>query len=97
MDLSESNLVYSNLTNQQFDCMRAPVIKKSVVSLTLPTGRAKCGRTSAWKNMYGEELPIDSGFPERRDLWRVYGYLAAVEVEGPVQLSKLMNAVRKYL
>jgi fructosamine-3-kinase len=47
--------------------------------------------------MYREELPIDSGFPERRDLWRVYGYLAAVEVEGPVQLSKLMNAVRKYL
>src|SRR6266508_754207 len=28
-------------------------------------------------NGYKEELPIDSEFSERRDLWRVYGYLAA--------------------
>jgi fructosamine-3-kinase len=48
-------------------------------------------------NTYGEELPIDPGFPERRDLWRIYGYLATVEVEGRTYLPKLINAVRKYL
>jgi len=46
---------------------------------------------------YREELPVDPGFGERRDLWRVYGYLAAVEVEGSIHLPKLINAVRKYL
>jgi protein-ribulosamine 3-kinase len=46
---------------------------------------------------YQEELSIESGFSERRDLWRVYGYLAAVEVEGAPHLAKLTNAVRKYL
>lgn len=46
---------------------------------------------------YQEAMPIDPGFLERRDLWRVYGYLAAVEVEGPGHLSKLTAAVQKYL
>ena len=46
---------------------------------------------------YQEERPIDSGFYERRDLWRVYGYLAAVEVAGAEYLDKLINAVQKYL
>ena len=46
---------------------------------------------------YQELLPIDPGFPERRDLWRVYGYLAAVEVEGAPYLGKLLDAVQKYL
>ncbi len=46
---------------------------------------------------YEEILPIDSGFRERRDLWRVYGYLAAVEVEGPAYLPQLKNAILKYL
>jgi fructosamine-3-kinase len=46
---------------------------------------------------YQEELPIDSGFYEKRDLWRVYGYLAAVEVEGGAYLGKLLDAVEKYL
>jgi len=46
---------------------------------------------------YQAELPIDPGFGERRDLWRVYGYLAAVEVEGAAYLGKLLDAVQKYL
>ena len=46
---------------------------------------------------YQELLPIDPGFSERRDLWRVYGYLAAVEVEGAPYLGKLLDAVQKYL
>ncbi len=46
---------------------------------------------------YQELLPIDPGFTERRDLWRVYGYLAAVEVEGAPYLGKLLDAVQKYL
>jgi fructosamine-3-kinase len=46
---------------------------------------------------YREELPIDAGFPERRDLWRLWGYLAAVTVEGPVHMGKLTGALRTYL
>lgn len=46
---------------------------------------------------YREELPIDPGFPERRDLWRMWGYLAAVTVEGPVHLDKLTGALRTYI
>ncbi|MGB3713938.1 MAG: fructosamine kinase family protein [Candidatus Promineifilaceae bacterium] len=46
---------------------------------------------------YQDELPIDPGFRERRDLWRVWGYLAAVTVEGPSHLGKLTEAVQKYL
>ena len=46
---------------------------------------------------YQDELPIDAGFWERRDLWRVWGYLAAVTVEGPSYLGKLTAAVQKYL
>ena len=46
---------------------------------------------------YRDELPIDPGFPERRDLWRVWGYLAVVTVEGTSYLGKLTEAVEKYL
>lgn len=46
---------------------------------------------------YREILPIAPDFPERRDLWRVWGYLAAVTVEGAVHLPKLVNAIRKYV
>lgn len=46
---------------------------------------------------YQEIIPIDSEFPDRRDLWRIYGYLACVEVEGSNYLPQLMNAVQKYL
>ncbi len=46
---------------------------------------------------YQELLPIDPGFPARRDLWRVPAYLAAVNVEGQVHLEKLLRAVRKYI
>jgi fructosamine-3-kinase len=46
---------------------------------------------------YEDELPISPGFWERRDLWRVWGYLAAVTVEGPSYLGKLTEAVQKYI
>ena len=46
---------------------------------------------------YQDELPIDAGFKERRDLWRVWGYLAAVTVEGPCHIGKLTEAVQKYI
>jgi protein-ribulosamine 3-kinase len=46
---------------------------------------------------YQEIRPIDPGFGERRDLWRVPAYLAAVEVEGPGHVRKLIDAVQKYL
>jgi fructosamine-3-kinase len=42
---------------------------------------------------YQEILPIDAGFPGRRDLWRIAAYLAVVEVEGPVHLYRLLNAL----
>ncbi len=46
---------------------------------------------------YKDALPIDPGFAERRDLWRVWGYLAAVTVEGSIHLSRLTGAIRKYV
>jgi protein-ribulosamine 3-kinase len=46
---------------------------------------------------YRDELPIDPGFRERRDLWRVWGYLAAVTVEGVGHLGRLSEAVQKYV
>jgi fructosamine-3-kinase len=46
---------------------------------------------------YQEILPIDPGFAERRELYRVYGYLAAVEVEGTAHLGKLTRALEKYV
>lgn len=46
---------------------------------------------------YGEERPIDPGFGERRELWRLWGYLAAVTVEGPAYLPRLVAAVGRYL
>ncbi len=46
---------------------------------------------------YREELPIDPGFSERRELWRIYGYLAIVTVEGSSWLGKLSDAVQQYL
>lgn len=46
---------------------------------------------------YQELLPIDPGFWERRELWRVYGYLAVVEVESSTFLPPLIQAIQKYL
>ena len=46
---------------------------------------------------YREEMPIDPGFGERRSLWRISGYLAAVAVEGSYYLGLLTDAVQKYL
>jgi protein-ribulosamine 3-kinase len=46
---------------------------------------------------YREILPVDPGFRERRELWRIYGYLAAVEVEGAAYLPRLTDALRKYI
>ena len=46
---------------------------------------------------YQAERPIDPGFWERRELWRVWGYLAVVTVEGASYLDKLTRAVQKYL
>lgn len=46
---------------------------------------------------YREEGIIDPGFAERRDLWRIYGYLAAVTVNGEEYMPQLANALQKYL
>jgi len=46
---------------------------------------------------YREEMPIPTGFSERRDLWRISGYLAAVAVEGAAYLDRLTEALRPYV
>ncbi len=46
---------------------------------------------------YQEIMPIDPGFPQRRDVWRVSTYLAMIQVAGPEHLGKLTGAIRKYL
>jgi len=45
---------------------------------------------------YREEGTISPGFHQRRSLWRLYGYLAAVEVEGQKHIPKLENAIKEY-
>lgn len=46
---------------------------------------------------YREITPIDPGFPERRELWRLFGYLAVVTVDGGAPfLGRIAAAVRKY-
>jgi protein-ribulosamine 3-kinase len=46
---------------------------------------------------YREVGQVDSGFPERRELWRVWGWLACVTVGGEGYVNKLLGAVEKYL
>lgn len=46
---------------------------------------------------YCDEGCIDPGFWERRDLWRIWGYLAAVTVEGSGYLDSLNRAIKKYI
>jgi fructosamine-3-kinase len=48
-------------------------------------------------NAYREELPIDPGFERRRSLWRIWGYLAAVTVEGGGYLPHLEAALKEYV
>ena len=46
---------------------------------------------------YRELLPVDPGFTGRRSLWRIWGYLAAVTVEGGRYVRQLEEAVKNYL
>lgn len=46
---------------------------------------------------YMEDMPIDPGFSERRSLWRVSIYLAAVAIEGAMHLDRLTGALQDYL
>ena len=50
---------------------------------------------------YREILPVDAGFDRRRELWRVFGYLAVVTVDGDSPfgrryLDRLASAVATY-
>lgn len=51
---------------------------------------------------YQEIAPIDPGFAQRRELWRIFGYLAVVTVDGHKPFGRRMlrclaDAVRSYL
>jgi protein-ribulosamine 3-kinase len=46
---------------------------------------------------YQEQSPIDPGFWERRPLWRIWGYLAAVAVDGEAYLGKLSESIQRCL
>jgi len=46
---------------------------------------------------YQDVRPIEPGFWERRNLWRVWGYLASVAVEGQGYVERLAEAVSFYL
>jgi fructosamine-3-kinase len=50
---------------------------------------------------YGEAAPLDPGFADRRELWRLPAYLAVIAVAGPSPLgreclTRLAAAVRRY-
>jgi fructosamine-3-kinase len=46
---------------------------------------------------YQEIRPIDPGFAERKDIWRVAAYLAAVQVGWLAPMGMLVAAVEKYI
>jgi fructosamine-3-kinase len=46
---------------------------------------------------YREVAPLDRGFVERRDLWRIPVWLAMVEADGPGHVEKLMAALQTYV
>lgn len=46
---------------------------------------------------YQTVLPIAPGFGKRKNLWRIYGYLAAVAIEGQAHLPLLEKAIKPYL
>jgi protein-ribulosamine 3-kinase len=46
---------------------------------------------------YQAELPLAPGFWDRRELWRIWGYLALVTVGGPDYVSQLIAAVNRYI
>jgi len=48
-------------------------------------------------NEYHEEAGIDMGFNERRGLWRLSIYLAAVAIEGRMHLDRLTGALDPYV
>jgi fructosamine-3-kinase len=50
---------------------------------------------------YREITIIDPGFTERRELWRIFGYLAVITVDGDKPfgrriLARLADAIRRY-
>ena len=45
---------------------------------------------------YRQEMDVPPGFPERRDLWCLSGYLAAVAAEGAAHLDRLTHALQPY-
>ncbi|MGH3258900.1 MAG: hypothetical protein ACRDOU_26460 [Streptosporangiaceae bacterium] len=50
---------------------------------------------------YHEITPIDPGFPERKELWRLPSYLAIITVdgrgpEGRAAIEKLASAISTY-
>jgi protein-ribulosamine 3-kinase len=46
---------------------------------------------------YREVAPLAPGFPQRRELWRIPGWLAMVQVVGPQYLDELNAALQRYL
>lgn len=46
---------------------------------------------------YREMAPLDPGFVQRRDLWRIPGWLGMVQVDGPQHLAQLTAALRSYV
>jgi len=46
---------------------------------------------------YRGERAMAPGFAERRELWRISGYLAAVAVEGTAYLDRLTGALQRYV
>jgi fructosamine-3-kinase len=46
---------------------------------------------------YREVTPLAPDFPQRRELWRIPGWLAMVQVVGPQYLDELGAALQRYL
>lgn len=49
------------------------------------------------REAYAEHAALDRGFSDRADLWRVWGYLLGVAVEGPIHRPRLAAALSRYV
>jgi fructosamine-3-kinase len=52
---------------------------------------------SCVREAYAEHAFVESGLAERADLWRLWGYLLGLALEGPIHRPRLAGALSRYM
>ena len=56
-----------------------------------------CPVPQTFFDAYNEAYPIEYGFEERRDLWKINQWLGHVALFGEKYIQKVMDCAKKYL